>query len=338
MKKTLFILGCLLIMTPVAWGKLSAAKFPGTFEDISFKSRIDALTDGYKPMFDKQLYQELNVVPGEEKYTDHMIAVLDHEIQQREEDKKSLSHDEYCEKYPYDDKQCPEKKGIEEPDDGGTAPSYSGYTIGGGPVVENYHVTGGSCYPADHDRWYKNKIFTTGRFEKQYPAFEKGLISLFRKEGTTCGTIPRDPGGYTCMGISARYQEIPPEVLKTYTIQQAEDLYYERFWSKHKLYKLPDVIAADIFLAGVGSGMKTALNDFRLFLGLSKGYTVDDQMINAVNNYNGDIHNRWMDRRAAYLRKVAKERYKDEITYDHAVELKRKNGCHVKPQKPLYRK
>lgn len=334
MKKALFILFGAVVLSHNAWAELSAAKFPGTIEDVSFVSRVENLIDGYKPFLDKSAYQELNVVSGEEMYTDHMLAVMEYENEQQKRDAIEMSITEYCAKYPDDYERCPQ----ETPETTQIYANYTGYTIGGGTVVENYIVVGGSCYPADHDKWYKNKIYTTGRFENQYPAFEKGLITLFRKEGVTCGTIRDDPGGFTCMGISSRFQKIPPETLKNYTIKDAEDLYYERFWNKYKLYKLPDVISADIFLAGVASGMGTAMQNFRVFLGLAKkASAVDDEMVMAVNNYNGDIHNRWMDLRKRQLEKVAAHTYHNNISYNHAVEIKRKNGCHVKPQNPLYR-
>ena len=90
----------------------------------------------------------------------------------------------------------------------------------------------------------------------------------------------------------------------------------------------------------MASGPGTALSQFRDFLGLPKSYApVDDAMIRAVNNYNGDIHNDWMNRRDAFLQKVARERYNGSVSrgYKNAIEIKRKNGCHVVPQQPLQR-
>ncbi len=331
MKIYLFFIYCGLIIAPMAYAKLSAQKFPYTTNDFSFDSRVKNLTDGYKPFLDKKAYQELNIIPGDEIYTDHIIAVAEAEAEQQNQDAQIMTIYEYCAKYPNDSEKCSHATQIEE---SVHTETYTGYTIGGGTVIKNNIVTGGSCYPADHDKHFTNQILTTGKYENLYPALEKGLITLFRKEGR-CGTIKNDPCGYTCYGIGSKCAGI---VVKSRA--EAEDVYYERYWKKYKIDKLPDVIATDIFLAGVASGPSTALSQFREFLGLPKKSSgVDDKMINAVKNYNGDIHNDWMDKRDAFLQKVAQQRYNNSLSrgYKNAIEIKRKNGCHVQPEKPLYR-
>ena len=334
MKKTLFIFLSVLVVTPVAYAKLSAQKFPGSINDISFTSRVENLTDGYKPFLDKKAYQELNIVPGEEIYTDHMIAVAENEVEQQTQDAQIMNIDDYCEKHPNDTGKCPQAADTDNHQP--VISPYTGYTIGGGPVIENNIVTGGSCYPADHDRHFTNQILTTGKYEKLYPALEKGLITVFRKEGG-CGTIKNDPCGYTCYGIGSG-----PKCtgIVVHSRAEAEDVYYDRYWKKYRIDKLPDVISTDIFIAGMASGPSTALSQFREFLGLpKKTSSVDDEMINAVKNYHGDIHNQWMNYRDAFLQKVAQQRYNGSVSrgYKNAIEIKRKNGCHVRPEQPLYR-
>lgn len=46
-----------------------------------------------------------------------------------------------------------------------------------------------------------------------------------------------------------------------------------------------------------------------------------------------------MDKRDTFLQKVAQQRYNKSLSrgYKNAIEIKRKNGCHVQPEKPLYR-
>ena len=363
-KRFLYIL-CLVSIGGAAYGKLSATSFPGTAADLSFKSRIENLRDGYVPFMDKSAYRALNIEPGEEIYTDHMIAREEADYDQQEQDKQTLSLKEYCEKYPYDEEKCPTEPTrteqptiaqIEIPEIPGPTDTnkdktekpilpiqpiqnenvYSGTTIGGGRVVENNYVVGGSCYPADHDRHFVNKVMTTGKYEKIHPAFEKGLISVFRKEGS-CGTIKNDPCGYTCYGIGSSPRCAGVRVSSR---AEAEDIYYTKYWKPLKLEKLPDVIATDIFLASMASGPGTALSKFRQFLGLKKKTSpVDAEMINAVNNYPGDIHNDWMNVRDSFLQDVARRRYGGSVSrgYKNSIELKRKNGCHVHPQQPLYR-
>lgn len=370
MQKTFLIICGVLAIIPVAYGKLSATKFPGTVDDFSFKSRMENLSDGYKPFMDKKAYQELKIIPGEEIYTDHMIAVEEANAEQQKIDAQSMNIYDYCDKYSNDETKCPQITAPEPtadtqitdtPEQCGATPedkqkcqetiiaeqpktpvinpptiSYSGYTIGGGPVIENNIVTGGSCYPADHDNNFVNKILTTGKYENIHPAFEKGLITVFRKEGR-CGTIKNDPCGYTCYGVGS-----DPKCtgIVVHSRAEAEEVYYNRYWKKYNIDKLPDVISTDIFIAGMASGPGTALSQFRRFLGLpDKKSAVDDEMINAVKNYNGDIHNDWMNLRDNFLQEVAQKRYNGSVSrgYKNAIEIKRKNGCHVRPQKPLYR-
>lgn len=367
MKKLSFIIFALLAI-PVAYAKLSATGFPGTISDMSFTSRVENAAEGYKPFLDQKAYRELNIVPGEEEYTDHMIAQAENKVEQQEHDAATMNISEYCEKHPDDTDKCEQKTSSNKKPSpnvshstassstssyeqtpsyydeaspsyqpiASTTTNYSGYTIGGGQVINNNIVVNGSCYPAAKDAHFTNQILTTGRFEKQFPAFEKGLITVFRKEGG-CGTIKNDPCGYTCYGIGSGKKCMGVVVNSR---SEAENVYYERFWKKYKIDKLPDVISTDVFIACMASGPGTALSQFRRFLGLKdKKTAVDDEMVNAVKNYKGDIHNAWMDKRDAFLQKIAQERYKGSVArgYKNAIELKRKNGCHVRPSEPLYR-
>lgn len=322
----------LLLLSPYAYAKLQATGFPKTYADTTFSERIANATDGYKPFMNKSAYIELDIVPGEEIFTDHMIAQTAAEAEQQEQDAKTLSTTEYCLKYPSDSTKCPQTTTTTTVNAG----PWTGKTIGGGPVIENKTVVGGSCYPAAKDRHMTNKILTSGRYEKISPAFEKALMTIFRKEGT-CGTIANDPGGYTCYGIASKCSGgyVPK------TREEAEDYYYNHFWVKYKIGKLPDVISTDYMIACMGSGPGTAGKQFRSFLGLpaKANGVVDDAMVRAVNNYNGDIHNDWLNKRDAFLQQVDKKQYKGKLSrgYANAIELKRKNGCHVRPNEPLYR-
>ena len=330
--KRLFCFIFVIGMIVPAHGKLSATSFPGTAQDLSFESRVEIAAEGYKPFLDRKAYQELNIAPEEEIYTDRMIANIESTEEQQNQDVKNLSKDEYCAKYPYDSNTCKQPTTPVAQ----TPTVFSGKTIGGGDIVVNNYVSGGSCYPAAKDRHFPNTIYTTGKYEKIHPAFEKGLITVFRKEGT-CGTIKNDPCGYTCYGIGSS-SKCSGVVVKSRA--EAEEIYYSKYWKNYNIDKLPDVIATDIFLASMASGPRTALSQFRRFLKIGNKTTpVDEEMIKAVNNYNGDIHNDWMDYRDAFLQDVARRRYKGSVSngYKNAIELKRKNGCHVQPTEPLYR-
>ena len=128
---------------------------------------------------------------------------------------------------------------------------------------------------------------------------------------------------------------------------EAEEVYYTKYYKNYKLDKLPDVIGTDVFVSGIGFGTGTTMGHFREFLGLPRKVTaVDDQMIDAVKNYKGDIHNRWIDLCDTLLQKAAKNTYGSDPktykavaqSYKQVIELKRKNGCHTRPAEPQMRK
>ncbi len=215
--------------------------------------------------------------------------------------------------------------------------TFAGQTIGGGAVVVNNRTTGGSCYPAARSGWFRNTVLTSGQYEQVSPAFEKALITLFRKEGG-CGTIPNDPCGYTCYGLGSGPKCMNMDVSKL-TRKDAETVYYDRFWNKYHFERLPDVISGELFLSAAGAGVCTSIQQFREFLGLNKNCKIDDELVAAAKNYNGDILNDWLDVRKQFLINVSQRRYANSVLtgWLNGVEFRRENGCHVVPNEPLYR-
>lgn len=321
-------------------GYLNATTFPKTVADISFTDRMALTSSGYEPFKDLRAYRDL-VVEGEEHFIERQMALMEIE---RVENYENMEIDEYCDNYPLDTENCDVSPDmldriIAYADDFSYGTEYSGGTIGGGAVVANNKTRGGSCYPAAYSKDFKNQILTTGRYERISPAFEKAMITVFRKEGK-CGYIPGDPCGYTCYGIG---QNCTGKTLginvRNLTRADAEKIYYEHFWKKYNVGMLPDVIAGDVFLAMMASGPKTAISQFRGFLGLPKNYNLDENVVAAVMNYNGDIHNRWLDVRKKFLVQVAARKYNNRVLkgWMRAIKLKRENGCHVIPSQPLFR-
>ena len=319
---------------------LAPTLFPTTFADISFTDRMALKTKAYEPFRDLSAYHDL-VVEGEEHFIERQMALAEIE---RESDMETMSADEYCDNYSLDDENCIQNPGVWDDvigiaDDYEYGIEYSGATIGGGAVGANNVVRGGSCYPAAKSENFKNQILTTGRYERVSPAFEKALITVFRKEGK-CGIVPGDPCGYTCFGIGENClgKDLGINV-RNLTRADAENIYYNHFWKKYNVGILPDVISGDLFLAMMASGPKTGIQQFRKFLGLQSGYQLDENVANAVANYNGDIHNRWLDVRKQFLVQVAAQKYNNSVLngWMRAIKLKRENGCHVIPKYPLYR-
>ena len=317
---------------------LSAAFFPTTAADTTFTERLESKSIGYEPFKDMSAYHGL-VVAGEEYYTERELARLEEE---RQSDEQTMSRTEYCSNYPLDETLCPQDATTTEDivtRQSNENQTFTGRTIGGGPVIVRNDVYGGSCYPAAKGRKhkFKNEVMTTGQYEKIHPAFEKAMITLFRKEGK-CGEIKNDPCGYTCYGIS-ECSGLTEAQIKKLTRADAEKFYYDRYWKKYNMDTLPDVISGDIFLAGMGSGPQTAIQQYRKFLKLPQGKTIDNNVIKATENYTGDIHNDWLDVRQEFLKTVAKRRYNNSVLngWMNGIRLKRANGCHVIPDEPLYR-
>lgn len=325
---------------------LSASAFPKTFNDVGFADRLDIKRDAYEPFQDMEAYKGL-VVAGEEHYTERSLAEL--EIQRRQ-DFESMPRQQYCDTYPTDTDECatdattlPDVISIgDAPQPPAQTPTYqhpsgsfTGRTIGGKPVVAQNNIHGGSCYPASKSKVFKNAVMTTGQYENSLPPFEKAMITVFRKEGK-CGEIKGDPCGYTCYGIGSKCMNID---VRNITRADAERIYHDRFWAKYNIDKLPDVISGDVFLAGMGSGPCTAIQQFRKFLGFSKSCTIDADVIRAAENYPGDIHNDWLDVRQKFLVDVAARKYQNRVLkgWMNGIQLKRENGCHVIPADPLYR-
>lgn len=321
-------------------GFLSPVAFPKTVADLSFSDRMALNAAGYEPFKDMHAYHGL-VVEGEEHFIERQMALMEIE---RESDYNTMTSGEYCDNYPLDSEHCHVSPGmldqiIAYADDYSYGTEYSGATIGGGAVIANNTSRGGSCYPAAASQDFKNQVLTTGRYERISPAFEKAMITIFRKEGK-CGSIPGDPCGYTCYGIGENCTGKTLGInVRALTRPQAEGIYYKHFWQKYNIGVLPDVIAGDVFLAMMASGPCTGIYQFRKFLGLSQTCNLDDTVVVAVQNYNGDIHNRWLDVRKNFLVQVAAKKYNNRVLkgWMRSIKLKRENGCHVIPATPLYR-
>ena len=329
---------------------LSAASFPTTAADASFVARMENKRVDYEKYKDLSPYHPLLLESEEDsinRETQRMIAI-------EKQDRITMSHGDWCDKYPLDPTCNPspnEYENIIAIGDKTPTPQkqllqsndiiYNHETIGGGPVQLGNKSHGYDCFlPAATDTGLSNKIYTTGKYAKIDPAFEKGLITAFRKEGT-CGQIAGDAGGYTCFGIAQNYN--PDIDVKNITRADAEDIYYNRYYTKYNIDKLPDSVRADAFLLTMGAG-PARLNILRRVVGVPEknvkreSPAVDDELVRAVENYPGDLHAAFMDAQQQFYIEAAKK-YQNTVLkgYMNAIKLKRENGCHVIPTTPIYR-
>ena len=343
--------------------KLAAAAFPTTIADVSFTERMENKAAGYEPYANASAYQQLNI-ESDEKYWAREIQRLERISQS---DRARMTDAQYCDKYPLDEKYCPQTPGLEEkiiaignaitaagapttsttgaaptrpaskPDTKPTQTVTSAIqSTGTATIVANNRVHGGPCTPPARSNWWQNKILTSGKYEKIDPAFEKAMITIFRKEGD-CGNDPDDRGGYTCYGISSVAN--PDVDMKTLTRAGAEDIAYTRYYTNAGIHKLPDSIRGDVLQAGWGSGVKTGINKFRGMFNLDRNGQVDADLIAAAENYNGDLHNDFLDVLQDFYVQVSKRDNNKKFLkgWMNAVQLFRENGCHVEPAQALYR-
>lgn len=348
------------ISIPTGSGLVAPVAFPKSVADLSMDDKVALRAAGYEPYKDAESYPEF-ILEEEQNFMDRQYALLE---QEREENLETMPHEEYCQEYPFDEENCTQIPGawdefvneiynepVDDPsvtEQPGNIPICKEKTIGGAPVFANNQVVLGSCCAAAKSDYFVNKYYISTKYERIAPAFAKAMLTLFRKEGG-CGTVTNDKCGFTCFGIGinclGRTAGLTRDQLAKLTRPQAEDIYYKYMWSKYKIGDLPDVISPDIFLAMVGSG-HAALGHFREFMGLRKEYTaVDEPLVTAVKNYQGDIHNRWMNARKRKLKEIFDRNQRSEHPYSRdvltawmrGIDLKRENGCHVVPKVPLQR-
>lgn len=77
---------------------------------------------------------------------------------------------------------------------------------------------------------------------------------------------PDDPGGLTKWGISQR--AFPHLVIKDLNKKDAEDIYYEKYWTGPKIDQLPPRIAIQVFDHGVTAGPTRAIKILQSSVGL----------------------------------------------------------------------
>ncbi|MDE6477999.1 MAG: hypothetical protein K2L94_01995, partial [Alphaproteobacteria bacterium] len=318
----------------------------------------------YEPYKDASAYQALNI-ESDETYWAREIQRLE---RISETDRAHMTPAQYCDKYPLDAEHCPQTPGLEEKiiaignaltksstpktDTSGAAgtdvahvptptPSTrpepttrpSETTT---PTTHNNRTHGGPCTPPARSNWWINRILTSGKYETIDPAFEKAMITIFRKEGD-CGNDPDDRGGYTCYGISSVFN--PDVDMKTLTRSRVEDIAYTRYYTNAGIDRLPDSIRGDVLQAGWGSGVTTGINKFRGMFNLKQNGKVDAELIAAAENYDGDLHNDFLDVLQDFYVQVSKRGNNKKFLkgWMNGIQLFRENGCHVEPQQPLYR-
>ncbi len=348
MNKRILLIFALFIYIPCAFGAslLQPASFPTTSMDASFVERRDNAAAGYKPFAGRSAYQPI-IIESEEKYMTRRAESV------RQNDIATMTNTQYCEKYPLDATKCPQTPGAYEAAiaignrPSTTAPGATllptettGTTVGtdtnGQPVVANPHIHNGPCTPPQHSNVFVNKILTSGQYAQSDPAFEKTMITTFRAEGD-CGHHPNDSGGYTCYGIS---QNNNPEVdVRNITRADAENIAHRKYYAQYGFDKLPDYIRSDVFTFGWASGPVTAVRNLCRVLGLPERNKIDSEIVMATENYNGDLHNDYLDAMQKYFEQCAQKPGQHVFLtgWMNRVKLTRENSCHYPTTDPIFR-
>lgn len=346
---------------------LSVASFPTTIADAGFIARIENKYDGYLPYFNRSAFADL---PLEEQDELELMA------RRAEYDRRNAyltqPHDEFCTNYPYDST-CPGEDDTDttqsdEPDDRQTTTSdgsiypitHPTITTNIPPIATtpnmpdnrymrmaltpenitkyNLKTHNGGCTPPERSDHWRNIIETTGHYQYTHPAFEKFMITAFRKEGD-CGSHPNDHGGYTCYGCASRglCRGIP---MQSVTRAMVEDLAFDKFYKKYGVEKLPDAFRGYILWGIWGSGPETGIKQFQGALNVPLTGKIDAATIRAAENYTGDFADQYTKNREQFYRNIVARDPSQRVFLKgwlNALTLLRPSGCHVVPTNPIYR-
>ena len=208
-----------------------------------------------------------------------------------------------------------------------------GDLIGHGELILSNNTFNGPCTWLETERHFHNDIVATDRFDNKDPAFAKAMMNFTRLR-RSCGNDSRDAGGFTCCGIA---QNSHPGVdIANLTVGGAEDIYWNEFYIKYGMDKLPDVARTVILPFASSAGTGTALSKTREALGLPKSSAkVDQELVNAMINYKGDLHNFLLDVYEKHYKSLHNAAFSKG--WLERIRYLRENGCHTIPKNPVKR-
>ncbi len=327
---------------------LTVASFPKTVADATFVERMENKEQGYRPYFNASAFADLTI--AEQKELESMAYKAE---VQRLHAFNTQPLNVYCKNYPADAENCPNADTTHT--DTGTkygsiySTNHSPTSYNGVPYMRaaltpeniakyNLKTHNGGCTPPEHNHHWGDKILTSGRYAQSDPAFEKFMITSFRKEGS-CGSHPNDHGGYTCYGCASNGLCAGID-MKNITRSKVEDLYYTNVYTAHNVNKLPDAFRGYLLWGMSGSGSITGIKQFQAALGVEQSGKIDDATIYAAEHFVGDFADVYTNNREQfYLNIVARDASQDVFLngWLNGLQLLRPSGCHVVPTNPIYR-
>jgi len=349
---------------------LSATSFPTTVADASFVARMENKREDYLPYFNRSAFQNLSL--DEQDELERMARRAERD---RINFRDTHARPEYCENYPMAP-DCPggmisiPQPNQPQPVDESAHPTPSVSTEPVQPQISvtptpqtppqvlpnnnvpfmraaitpdniakyNLKTHNGGCTPPERSTRWRNNIQTSGHYQNSNPAFEKFMITAFRKEGD-CVNDPNNRGGYTCFGCASEGLCHGID-MRNITRARVEDLAFQKIYKANHVDKLPDAFRGYAMWGLWGSGNKTGIKLFQRALGVPITYKIDNTTIRAAEQYTGDF---------AYAYTTTHEQfYRDIVKADpsqnrflrgwlNSLELLRPSGCHVVPTNQIYR-
>ena len=318
---------------------LTAASFPTTAADATFVERVENKRAGYEPYFDRSAFAGMSIEEQDElELMAYRAEVL------RQQQLRNTSKITYCQTHPHDSVCGNTNLPITE-----STPQNTRYTdtiymrAALTPTnIYKYNLAthNGGCTPPEYSDWWPNKIYTSGQYAQNAPAFEKFMITAFRKEGD-CGTLPNDPGGYTCYGCASKNNGLCSGVdMNTVTREKVEKLAYDKIYVHDGIYKLPDAFRGYALWGIWGSGPITGINIFQRALNVPETGKIDEATIHAAETYTGDFADAYVREQEKLYRLLVEKnpKHKDHIDgWLNSLKLLRPSGCHVVPTNPITR-
>jgi len=349
---------------------LSAASFPTTAANVPFMARMENKREDYLPYFNRSAFADL---PLDEQ--DELERMARRAERERINFRDTHIRTEYCESYPMAP-DCPggmistpqsnQQQPVNEPAHPTplVLPEPAQPPISVTPTPQtppqflpnnntlymraaitpenvskyNLKTHNGGCTPPERSTHWRNNIQTSGHYQNSNPAFEKFMITAFRKEGD-CVNDPNDHGGYTCYGCAS--EDLCHGIdMRNITRDRVENLAFQKIYKANHVDKLPDAFRGYAMWGLWGSGNKTGIKLFQRALGVPITYKIDNATIRAAEQYTGDFAYAYTTTHEQFYRDIVKaDPSQNRFLHGwlNSLELLRPSGCHVVPTNPIYR-
>lgn len=323
---------------------LDVASFPQTAADATFVERVENKAEGYRPYFNRSAFAGMTIEEQDELESMAYRAEIQRLIHCKNHPTDTVcNNNATTTTTTYTSNQSPSESIYPTTPPQPTTPSQQSTYMRAALTSENiarYNLKthNGGCTPPERSNHWRNDIQTTGQYMYSEPAFEKFMITAFRKEGG-CGLHPNDRGGYTCYGCASNGLCSGVD-FNTITRGKVETLAYNKMYKQYNVDKLPDAFRGYAMWGIWGSGPITGIKQFQGTLGVPLTGKIDNATISAAETYTGDFAIAYTNNREQFLRNIVDRDPSQAVFLNgwlNALNLLRPSGCHVIPISPIYR-